>query len=71
MKTACSGALALMSDLEFQDAQLADDSCVVKVHFTFTFAIIVPRGSSYATLAEKVGEKLSLPADAVILRCDA
>lgn len=50
--------------------QLADDACVVKIRFTFTFAVIVPRGSSYATLAEKVGEKLSVPADAVILRCD-
>ncbi|CAF98816.1 unnamed protein product, partial [Tetraodon nigroviridis] len=59
--------LTLFSGLEFQEAQLVDDSYVVKVRFTFTFAVIVPRGSSYATLAQKVGEKLSVPADAVIL----
>uniref|UniRef100_H3CTM1 Neutrophil cytosolic factor 2 n=1 Tax=Tetraodon nigroviridis TaxID=99883 RepID=H3CTM1_TETNG len=54
-------------DTPTKEAQLVDDSYVVKVRFTFTFAVIVPRGSSYATLAQKVGEKLSVPADAVIL----
>lgn len=67
MEPARSSAAALISDLEFQDVQLAD-SCVVKVRFTFTFAILVPRGSSYATLAETVGQKLSVPASAVLLR---
>lgn len=59
---------ALISALEFQESELADDSCVVKVRFTFTFAILVPRSSSYATLAEKISEKLSVPANAIVLR---
>lgn len=58
----------LISDPEFQEARLADDSCVVKVRFTFTFVVIVPRGCSYATLARTVGEKLSVPAETVALR---
>ncbi|TNM96131.1 hypothetical protein fugu_015792 [Takifugu bimaculatus] len=58
---------ALISALEFQESELADDYCVVKVRYTFTFAILVPRGSSYATLAEKISEKLSVPANAIVL----
>ncbi|XP_029698276.1 neutrophil cytosol factor 2 isoform X1 [Takifugu rubripes] len=52
---------------QMKESELADDSCVVKVRFTFTFAVLVPRGSSYATLAEKISEKLSVPANAIVL----
>ncbi|NP_001027854.1 neutrophil cytosol factor 2 [Takifugu rubripes] len=52
---------------QMKESELADDSCVVKVRYTFTFAILVPRGSSYATLAEKISEKLSVPANAIVL----
>ncbi|XP_056868195.1 neutrophil cytosol factor 2 isoform X2 [Takifugu flavidus] len=52
---------------QMKESELADDYCVVKVRYTFTFAILVPRGSSYAMLAEKISEKLSVPANAIVL----
>ncbi|CAJ1081866.1 neutrophil cytosol factor 2 [Xyrichtys novacula] len=45
----------------------ADDSCIVKVRFTFTFAVSVPAGSSCAVLMEKISKKLNLPYNAITL----
>uniref|UniRef100_A0A3Q3NQU0 Neutrophil cytosolic factor 2 n=1 Tax=Labrus bergylta TaxID=56723 RepID=A0A3Q3NQU0_9LABR len=39
----------------------SEDSLIVKVHFTFTFAVSVPAGSTYAVLIEKISRKVNLP----------
>ncbi|XP_008299258.1 neutrophil cytosol factor 2 [Stegastes partitus] len=50
-----------------QDSQTTDNSYIVKVHYTFNFAVSVPRGSPYATLIEKISKRLSLPAAVITL----
>uniref|UniRef100_A0A3B4BHU2 SH3 domain-containing protein n=1 Tax=Periophthalmus magnuspinnatus TaxID=409849 RepID=A0A3B4BHU2_9GOBI len=44
-----------------------DNTCVIKIHFTFTFAISLPLGSSYEVLIDKIGKKLKLEATSLIL----
>lgn len=60
-----------MSSYVYQDAQSADNSVVVKVRFTFNFAVSVPNGSPYAILIDKITKKLNLPSTAVTLRYNA
>lgn len=45
-----------------------DGNYVVKVRYTFNFALSVPRGSSYATLIDKISEKIKVAPSAVTLR---
>ncbi|XP_069007479.1 neutrophil cytosol factor 2 [Embiotoca jacksoni] len=52
---------------ERKEEQSNDNSCVVKVRFTFTFAVSVPRGSPYGILIETISRKLNLPSTAVTL----
>uniref|UniRef100_A0A8C6MLI7 Neutrophil cytosolic factor 2 n=1 Tax=Nothobranchius furzeri TaxID=105023 RepID=A0A8C6MLI7_NOTFU len=51
--------------------QPTDSSYTVKIHFTFNFAVSVPRGSPYVVLIGKVSKKLNLPPTAISLSCDA
>ncbi|XP_054863291.1 LOW QUALITY PROTEIN: neutrophil cytosol factor 2 [Amphiprion ocellaris] len=50
-----------------QESQTTEDSYIVKVCYTFNFAVSVPRGSPYATLIEKISNKLSLPSTVITL----
>uniref|UniRef100_A0A8C6WJH1 Neutrophil cytosolic factor 2 n=1 Tax=Neogobius melanostomus TaxID=47308 RepID=A0A8C6WJH1_9GOBI len=43
------------------------DKCMVKIHFTFNFAISIPMGSSYQVLIDKISEKLKMEATSLIL----
>uniref|UniRef100_A0A8C6SU87 Neutrophil cytosolic factor 2 n=1 Tax=Neogobius melanostomus TaxID=47308 RepID=A0A8C6SU87_9GOBI len=45
-----------------------DNQCMVKIHFTFNFAISIPMGSSYQVLIDKISEKLKMEATSLILR---
>lgn len=62
---------SIMSSHVYQGAQSADNSVVVKVRFTFNFAVSVPNGSPYAILIDKITKKLNLPSTAVTLRYNA
>uniref|UniRef100_A0A8C2ZTJ9 Neutrophil cytosolic factor 2 n=1 Tax=Cyclopterus lumpus TaxID=8103 RepID=A0A8C2ZTJ9_CYCLU len=44
--------------------QSTDNLCIVKVRFTFNFAVSVPLGSPSAILIEKISKKLNLPSTA-------
>ncbi|XP_054479007.1 neutrophil cytosol factor 2 [Anoplopoma fimbria] len=50
-----------------KDIRPTDNLCIVKVRFTFNFAVSVPPGSPYATLIEKISKKLNLPPAAITL----
>ncbi|XP_022055956.2 neutrophil cytosol factor 2 [Acanthochromis polyacanthus] len=50
-----------------QESQTTEDSYIVKVCYTFNFVVSVPRGSPYATLIEKISNKLSLPSTVITL----
>uniref|UniRef100_A0A673CDU3 SH3 domain-containing protein n=1 Tax=Sphaeramia orbicularis TaxID=375764 RepID=A0A673CDU3_9TELE len=52
----------------FQEQQPADNSCIVKVRFTYNFAVSVPCGSPYAILVDQISKKLNIEADSVTLR---
>lgn len=52
---------------QHQESQITEDSYIVKVCYTFNFAVSVPRGSPYATLIEKISNKLSLPSTVITL----
>lgn len=54
-------------DTPVKGAGPADNNCVVKVHFTFNFAVLVPNGSPYAALIDKISKKLHLTPTAVTL----
>ncbi|XP_037612715.1 neutrophil cytosol factor 2 [Sebastes umbrosus] len=54
-------------DTQPKDEQPTDNSCIVKVRFTFNFVVSVPPGSPYAMLIEKISKKLKLPAKAITL----
>ncbi|KAK5850079.1 hypothetical protein PBY51_014360 [Eleginops maclovinus] len=54
-------------DSERKDKQPPDNTLIVKVCFTFTFAVSVPPGSPYAILMEKISKKLNLPMTAFTL----
>uniref|UniRef100_A0A8C3G3K6 Neutrophil cytosolic factor 2 n=1 Tax=Cyclopterus lumpus TaxID=8103 RepID=A0A8C3G3K6_CYCLU len=49
------------------DEQSTDNLCIVKVRFTFNFAVSVPLGSPSAILIEKISKKLNLPSTAITL----
>uniref|UniRef100_A0A3B5LEN6 Neutrophil cytosolic factor 2 n=1 Tax=Xiphophorus couchianus TaxID=32473 RepID=A0A3B5LEN6_9TELE len=49
-------------------SQPEDNSCFVKIRFTFNFAVLVPSGSSYVVLIEKISKKLNLNSTAITLR---
>uniref|UniRef100_A0A3Q3LBK9 Neutrophil cytosolic factor 2 n=1 Tax=Mastacembelus armatus TaxID=205130 RepID=A0A3Q3LBK9_9TELE len=51
----------------FQDVQCTDNTCIVKVHFSFNFAVSVPSGCSYAILIDKISKKLNLPSNGITL----
>ncbi|KAL3040871.1 hypothetical protein OYC64_011784 [Pagothenia borchgrevinki] len=55
------------SDSERKEEQPPDNSLIVKVRFTFTFAVSVPPGSPYEILIEKICRKLNLPMTAITL----
>ncbi|KAF7660903.1 hypothetical protein LDENG_00272880 [Lucifuga dentata] len=44
-----------------------NSSCIVKVHFTYNFAVSVSPGSPYTTLTERISQKLNLPAASITL----
>ncbi|XP_031728272.1 neutrophil cytosol factor 2 [Anarrhichthys ocellatus] len=50
-----------------KDEQSTDNLCIVKVCFTFNFAVSVPPGSPYAVLIEKISNKLNLPSTTITL----
>uniref|UniRef100_A0A7N8YQ59 Neutrophil cytosolic factor 2 n=1 Tax=Mastacembelus armatus TaxID=205130 RepID=A0A7N8YQ59_9TELE len=50
-----------------QDVQCTDNTCIVKVHFSFNFAVSVPSGCSYAILIDKISKKLNLPSNGITL----
>ncbi|XP_074477246.1 neutrophil cytosol factor 2 [Sebastes fasciatus] len=54
-------------DTQPKDEQPTDNSCIVKVRFTFNFVVSVPLGSPYAMLIEKISKKLKLPTTAITL----
>ncbi|XP_020501044.2 neutrophil cytosol factor 2 isoform X1 [Labrus bergylta] len=58
-------------ETQTKDARPAEDSLIVKVHFTFTFAVSVPAGSTYAVLIEKISRKVNLPSDRIMLSLTA
>uniref|UniRef100_A0A671TYF5 Neutrophil cytosolic factor 2 n=1 Tax=Sparus aurata TaxID=8175 RepID=A0A671TYF5_SPAAU len=51
-----------------EDEESSNNSLIVKVRFTFTFAVSVPPGSPYEILIEKISNKLNLPSTAFTLR---
>ncbi|XP_075899179.1 neutrophil cytosol factor 2 [Nelusetta ayraudi] len=61
------------SDSKGEEPQLkpADGNYVVKVRYTFNFAFLVPGGSSYATLIDKISEKIKVAPSAVTLSLTA
>ncbi|KAG7525324.1 neutrophil cytosol factor 2 [Solea senegalensis] len=54
-------------DRKHKDAQPTDNSYIVKVHHTFTFAISLPPEFLFDMLLEKISKKLNLPSTAVTL----
>ncbi|KAM8731466.1 neutrophil cytosol factor 2 isoform 1-T1 [Acanthopagrus schlegelii] len=53
------------------DAESTNKPLIVKVRFTFTFAVSVPPGSPYEILIEKISNKLNLPSTAITLSLTA
>lgn len=51
--------------------QPRDNSCFVKIRFTYNFAVSVPYGSPYVVLIEKISKKLNLSPTAISLSSDA
>uniref|UniRef100_A0AAQ4P4N2 Neutrophil cytosolic factor 2 n=1 Tax=Gasterosteus aculeatus aculeatus TaxID=481459 RepID=A0AAQ4P4N2_GASAC len=49
------------------DEQSTNNLCIVKVCFTFNFAVSVPPGCTYAILVEKICKKLNLPSTSITL----
>uniref|UniRef100_A0A7N8XJQ6 Neutrophil cytosolic factor 2 n=1 Tax=Mastacembelus armatus TaxID=205130 RepID=A0A7N8XJQ6_9TELE len=64
----CVDLLENVSFCLFQDVQCTDNTCIVKVHFSFNFAVSVPSGCSYAILIDKISKKLNLPSNGITLR---
>ncbi|XP_017270700.1 neutrophil cytosol factor 2 [Kryptolebias marmoratus] len=54
-----------------QNARPTDNSCFIKIHFTFNFVVSVPRGSPSAVLLGKISRKLNLPPAAICLSFDS
>uniref|UniRef100_A0A3Q3WE20 SH3 domain-containing protein n=1 Tax=Mola mola TaxID=94237 RepID=A0A3Q3WE20_MOLML len=58
---------SLIRQFHCHETRSSDNLCVVKVRFTFTFAITVPSGSPYSLLIDKISGKLKVPSAAVSL----
>ncbi|XP_074549964.1 neutrophil cytosol factor 2 [Halichoeres trimaculatus] len=54
-------------DKQPKDSPPADDLCIVKVRFTFTFAVSVPVGFTYEVLVDKISKKLNLRSTTITL----
>nr|XP_040022871.1 neutrophil cytosol factor 2 [Gasterosteus aculeatus aculeatus] len=54
-------------DTQQKDEQSTNNLCIVKVCFTFNFAVSVPPGCTYAILVEKICKKLNLPSTSITL----
>uniref|UniRef100_A0A8C8DJI7 Neutrophil cytosolic factor 2 n=1 Tax=Oryzias sinensis TaxID=183150 RepID=A0A8C8DJI7_9TELE len=52
-------------------SKVPDSLYIVKVHFTFTFAVSIPRESSYEVLIRKISKKVKLPSDNISLSLDS
>ncbi|XP_029004492.1 neutrophil cytosol factor 2 [Betta splendens] len=50
-----------------EDAQSTDNLCIVKVHFTFNFAVSVLCGSPSVILIDKISKKLKVPSASITL----
>uniref|UniRef100_A0A672GK88 SH3 domain-containing protein n=1 Tax=Salarias fasciatus TaxID=181472 RepID=A0A672GK88_SALFA len=48
-----------------------DGLCVVKIHYTFNFAVSLPLGSPYDVLMAKISRKLNVPSAGITLRLTA
>uniref|UniRef100_A0A3B3CHE8 Neutrophil cytosolic factor 2 n=1 Tax=Oryzias melastigma TaxID=30732 RepID=A0A3B3CHE8_ORYME len=48
-----------------------DNLYIVKVHFTFTFAVSIPRGASYDVLIREISKKVNLPTHNISLSLDS
>lgn len=59
------------SSNENTQQQPRDNSCFVKIRFTYNFAVSVPYGSPYVVLIEKISKKLNLSPTAISLSSDA
>ncbi|XP_077365174.1 neutrophil cytosol factor 2 isoform X2 [Festucalex cinctus] len=55
-------------DLQQKEAQPADSSCVVKVYYTFNFAVLLASGSTFKTLIENISKKLNTSSLSITLR---
>ncbi|XP_070784165.1 neutrophil cytosol factor 2 [Enoplosus armatus] len=67
MKQGLTPSDSSSGDIQQKDAQSMDNLCIVKIRFTFNFAVSVPPGSPYAILIEKISKKLNVPSTAIIL----
>ncbi|XP_035981661.1 neutrophil cytosol factor 2-like [Fundulus heteroclitus] len=65
------GSSGTLSSIIEGPTQQTNNSCLVKIHFTFNFAVSVPQGSPYVVLLEKISEKLKIPSAAITLSSDA
>ncbi|XP_061613426.1 neutrophil cytosol factor 2 [Phyllopteryx taeniolatus] len=54
-------------DSQQKETQPADNTCIVKVYYTFNFAVSLASGSTYVTLIEKISKKLNLSSSSVTL----
>ncbi|XP_077480715.1 neutrophil cytosol factor 2 [Stigmatopora argus] len=55
-------------DFQQKEAWPTDNSCIVKVRYTFNFALSLKSGSTYSTLIEKISKKLNVSTFSVTLR---
>uniref|UniRef100_A0A3B3CHM4 Neutrophil cytosolic factor 2 n=1 Tax=Oryzias melastigma TaxID=30732 RepID=A0A3B3CHM4_ORYME len=51
--------------------RIQDNLYIVKVHFTFTFAVSIPRGASYDVLIREISKKVNLPTHNISLSLDS
>ncbi|KAM4543677.1 neutrophil cytosol factor 2 isoform 1-T1 [Fundulus diaphanus] len=65
------GPLGSSGNTQQQTTQQTNNSCMVKIHFTFNFAVSVPHGSPYVVLIEKISQKLKIPSAVITLSSDA
>uniref|UniRef100_A0A672H1R2 SH3 domain-containing protein n=1 Tax=Salarias fasciatus TaxID=181472 RepID=A0A672H1R2_SALFA len=55
----------------FSEEPTTDGLCVVKIHYTFNFAVSLPLGSPYDVLMAKISRKLNVPSAGITLRLTA
>ncbi|XP_024136138.2 neutrophil cytosol factor 2 isoform X2 [Oryzias melastigma] len=53
------------------EQKVPDNLYIVKVHFTFTFAVSIPRGASYDVLIREISKKVNLPTHNISLSLDS